>query len=485
MFKHVCRFLSVSLATALVVGCTGQTFAPVSPLADRFAPSAQTQVADVSVEMTETIRNEVIVKYKEGFATQAAQQIPGTQVLDGFTTNQVSTQLVHLPEKTSLEAALKTYQADPAVEFALPNVRFDVQMSLPQSISNWWNGKKTQVLPSEGQTNTEETDPQPSPSPSDSGQEELSDPPAQQSTGPDPLEDQQWYLSRMDMPQVWSEHGTGTSGVTVAVLDTGVDYTHPDLAGRVIKGADYVDRDYEPLDEHGHGTHVAGIIAAGLNNAIGVAGVAPNVHILAVRVLDKNGSGNLFNIAKGIAYAANQGAKVINLSLGSPPGGSIMKTLANFLAKYAEYKGALIVAAAGNSGGAIGYPAAASHFLSVGALNEDNYLASFSNRGAELDVVAPGVNILSTFPTYDVTTNALGLPHNYATLNGTSMATPMVSALAALVWSQNPYLTPEEVRARIESSAIDLGPIGRDDMFGMGMINPEGALAAVVSGNGD
>ena len=146
----------------------------------------------------------------------------------------------------------------------------------------------------------------------------------------------------------------------------------------------------------------------------------------------------------------------------------------------------MIIAAAGNSGGTIGFPAAASEFLSVGAVNEDKYIASFSNRGKELDVVAPGVQITSTFPTYEVTANQLGLPHNYATLNGTSMATPMVSALAAMLWSQNPYLKPGEVRERIEVSATDLGSIGVDELYGYGLINPTLALqqsAAEVAAN--
>lgn len=480
MYKKIC----LSLAVATLFGCTGQTLTPVPSLSESFLTQSQEKIADVSVSVSvaETIQDEVIVKYKSGFSTQAIHQIPGSQVLDRFTADQESTELMRLPANMGMDEALKRYEADPNVDFAMPNVRFGVQMTLTEKITEWWSGDKTQVLPSDDQAS-----PEPSASPladNTSNEETLSDPPAEVGSGVDPLSDQQWYLPRLEMDAVWAEHGTGTSGVTVAVLDTGVDYTHPDLAGRVIKGADYVDKDYEPLDEHGHGTHVSGIIAAGLNNAIGVAGIAPNVRILAVRVLDKNGSGNLYNIAKGIAYAANQGAKVINLSLGSPPGGGMMRTLANFLARYANYKGSLIVAAAGNSAGPIGFPAAASRFLSVGALNEQNYLASFSNRGAELDVVAPGVNIMSTFPTYEVTANALGLPQNYAALNGTSMATPMVSALAALIWSQDPYLTPDEVRERIESSAIDLGPIGRDDMFGAGMINPAGALeVAPDSGN--
>lgn len=154
----------------------------------------------------------------------------------------------------------------------------------------------------------------------------------------------------------------------------------------------------------------------------------------------------------------------------------MMRALANFMANYAERKGALIVAAAGNDGGPLGYPAAAKQFLSVGAINQSDVLASFSNRGKELDVVAPGVNIMSTFPTYPVTANESGIPQNYAALNGTSMATPVVAAEAALIWSRFPYLKPSEVKVRIESNTIDLGSIGKDDMYGLGLVNLSAAL---------
>lgn len=451
--------IALALTGLILTACTGQSMTPGTPAQSLLSTKRLQQVVpQVQTEHIQTIKNEVIVKYRSGFSTQSTHQaIAGAKVLDVFNTDaSESTQLHRLSDNTQLDAALKQYQADPDVEFAIPNVNFQVQMSVWDKVKKVF--KKT--------PDAAPITPVASKSPS------LASIQAE-----DPLSGEQWYLAQMQMDQIWSQHGLGSSGVTVAVLDTGVDYTHPDLVGRVIKGPDYIDKDYDPKDMHGHGTHVAGIIAAGLNNHEGISGLAPDVKILAIRVLDANGGGSLFNIAKGLAYAANHGAKVINLSLGSPSGGGLMKTLANFIASYADAKGSLIIAAAGNAGGEIGYPAAASRIMAIGAVNEDKYLASFSNWGKELDVVAPGVNILSTFPTYPVTTNALGLPQNYATLNGTSMATPMVSALAALIWSQNPYLKPEEVRAKIENSATDLGAIGVDERYGHGLINPVRALA--------
>lgn len=482
MFKRTCLMLSMSLLAA----CTGQTqiAAPQAapgltrPFLGQVSMSQPSHVqaspgrVEVSTSVMETIQDELIVKYRDGFRTQ---QLNGATVLDRFETSQESTQLHRLPQNLSLDEAVRRYEADPGVEFVMPNVRFQVQMNVLQKAKNFFSGGRAQIQPSDA---SPEPSPEPSSAPSSSPSPELPTPEATpvQTTGADPLRGDQWYLDQLDMEAVWANYGTGDAGITVAVLDTGVDYDHPDLKGRIIKGPDYIDRDYDPKDLHGHGTHVAGVIAAGLNNGVGISGLAPNTQILAVRVLDERGSGSLFNIAKGIAYSANKGAKVINLSLGSPPGGSIMKTLANFLARYASYKGALIIAAAGNSSGDIGYPAAASRFMAVGATNDKKYLASFSNRGKELDVVAPGVQIMSTFPTYEVTANDYGLPHDYASLNGTSMATPMVSALAALIWSQNPYLEPEEVRQKLESTAVDLGAIGVDDMFGQGLINPAQAM---------
>jgi len=462
---------SLALTLTCLLGCTGQAFGPRTSVTE--SAYFQTEIGQVKTEVTETIQNEVIVKYNAGFSTQSQRQLTGAQILDTFNTADESTQLHRLPDGTSLNSALSFYEAEPGVEFVMPNVRFEVQMQIQQQntaeqedtdrnifqrIQQWWRGGERVTLA--------EPSPGLRPRPQTNG-----------TVSSQNFHAGQWYLPQLQMPEVWEAYGAGQSGITVAVLDTGVDYDHPDLAGKVIKGPDYIDKDYDPKDLHGHGTHVAGVIAANLTHAEGIRGLAPNVQILAVRVLDERGSGSLFNIAKGIAYSANQGAKVINLSLGSPPGGGLMRTLANFLAAYAEGKGSLIIAAAGNSGSEIGYPAAASRFMAIGAVNEQSYLASFSNRGQELDLVAPGVNILSTYPTYAVTTNALGLPQNYATLNGTSMATPMVAAVAAMIWSQNPYMKPAEVRARLEATATDLGPIGRDNLFGEGLVNPLSALS--------
>jgi type VII secretion-associated serine protease mycosin len=453
MLKRIPLLLSLTLLSA----CTGQTFGPRQAITDtpgfQALDSAQ---AHVSVQSAEPIQNELIVKYKAGFSTQSQRRHAQAVLLDNFQTADESTQLHRLNNRQSMDEALRFYQADPAVEFVMPNLRFEVQMtpadadqSIFERIQQWFRRDHTASVPElqPGSRSVAQSD----------------------AAAADPLRAQQWYLNQLKMPAVWETYGVGQSGITVAVLDTGVDYDHPDLAGKVLKGPNYIDKNYDPKDLHGHGTHVAGVISAQLSNREGISGMAPQVQILAIRVLDARGSGSLFNIAKGIAYAANQGAQVINLSLGSPPGGSVMRTLA-------EKKGSLIIAAAGNSAGAIGYPAAASRFMAVGAVNEQKYLATFSNRGPELDVVAPGVNILSTYPTYEVTTNALGLSQNYASLNGTSMATPMVSALAAMLWSRDPYLTPAEVRERIEKTATDLGPIGRDDMFGLGLIDPLRAL---------
>lgn len=471
MNKRLLRHLTPIVSALMLTACSGQAITPaptqVAPQNLKVAPS-QRAIPAVETAVAVTIEDEVIVKYRSGFSTKAQRKVSGAEVLDAF--NDSDTQLHRLPKGVKLQDALSQYSADPEVDFAIPNVNFKVQMTLKERIKKLFSSDDEVVVNPQPLTNTAST--------------QVSNPIRIQAQ--DPLTQNQWYLKTLNMEQVWNDYGVGKSGVTVAVLDTGVDYDHPDLVGRVIKGPDYVDRDLDPKDMHGHGTHVAGIITAGLNNQEGISGMAPNVKILAIRVLDAKGSGSLFNIAKGIAYAANNGAKVINMSLGSPSGGSTMRTLANFLSKYAEARGALIIAAAGNSGGAIGFPAAASEFLSVGAVNEDKYIASFSNRGKELDVVAPGVQITSTFPTYEVTANQLGLPHNYATLNGTSMATPMVSALAAMLWSQNPYLKPSEVRERIESSATDLGSIGVDELYGYGLINPTLALqqsAAEVASN--
>lgn len=222
-------------------------------------------------------------------------------------------------------------------------------------------------------------------------------------------------------PSAW-EVTLGNPQTQIAVVDTGVNLTHPDLQGKLLQGYDFVDRDSSPEDLNGHGSHVAGIAAAATDNGRGIAGTAPRASILPVRVLGQNGEGSLDQVANGIIYAANRGAKVINLSLGSPSDAFTLRRAV----EYAWSRGAVTVAAAGNDGSAApNYPAAYSTVISVGSVDRSDRKSSFSNYGRWVDVAAPGSDILST---YD---NGL-----YAYLSGTSMASPHVAGLAALLASQ-------------------------------------------------
>ena len=282
---------------------------------------------------------------------------------------------------------------------------------------------------------------------------------------------------------VATAYGVTGAGVKVAVIDTGIDYTHPDLGGcfgdgcRVVGGYDFVNHDSDPRDDHGHGTHVAGIIGA--NGTL--KGVAPGVTLLAYKVLDSWGYGYDSDIMSALEYSLWSGARVANLSLGGPgdPGSPVCQTLDN-----ASAAGMLSVVAAGNSGPyyrTIGSPGAALSALTVGATDKSWQLASFSSRGyvgsgAQLlmkpDLLAPGVSIRSTVPA----TGQLGDPSRYKYLDGTSMAAPHVAGSAALLLQWKPTQTPSDVKRRLVSSARSIGL----DAFseGAGRIDLVGAFGA-------
>lgn len=277
-----------------------------------------------------------------------------------------------------------------------------------------------------------------------------------------------WGNDMVNAPEVWAQGYTGQNTV-VAVIDSGVDYTHTDLDANIwvnsdeiagdgidndgngyiddIRGWDFVDRDNTPMDLNGHGTHVAGTIA-GENNGTGVTGVAYNARIMPVRVLDANGSGTESDVIAGIHYAVDNGADVINLSLG----GDSTSEAEREAIRYAAEHGVVVVMAAGNSGGSSpGYPAhyATDWGIAVGAVNSSNQMPAWSNRAGipSLDyVVAPGVGVYSTIP-----------GNTYATYNGTSMATPHVAGLAALMLSANPNLTPAQVESILTQTANRTG----------------------------
>jgi serine protease len=285
--------------------------------------------------------------------------------------------------------------------------------------------------------------------------------------GTDPYRSQQWDLDRLRVADAWPK-ATG-AGVTVAVIDTGVDASHPDLAGQVLPGVDFVDgTEGTATDENGHGTHVAGTIAAITGNGAGVSAVAPDARILPVRVLGANGTGYMSDAASGIVYAADHGADVINMSLGTD---TQVDAVTNAIA-YARSKGAVVVAAAGNQrtgGSPASYPAADSGVIAVAATDSADAVAYYSTRGDYVDVAAPGSGIVSTYP-----------GGSYRTMNGTSMATPHVAAVAALLKSYHAGLSPDAVEQALETSATDLGPAGKDADFGYGRIDAAAALAAVA-----
>src|SRR6266478_3585817 len=287
----------------------------------------------------------------------------------------------------------------------------------------------------------------------------------------------QWGPAAMSAPVAWQYVSGGNSGIVIAIVDTGVDDTHPDLASKIVGEYSYVGT---IKDGFGHGTHVAGIAAGATNNGVGIAGMCPNCGILSVKVLNDQGSGFMSAVASGITYAASHGARVISLSLG---GSGRSETLHSAL-DYAIANNALPVCAMGNSGSSSNTPEPGywHDCLSVIATDQNGAKATFSNYGLKADVAAPGVAILSTMPTYPVTlTTTRGYSMNYDALSGTSMATPMVSGIAGLVLSQNPNLTPRQVAGIIMSSSGD--GISWASNVAFGVVDAYRAVSSAVHGD--
>jgi type VII secretion-associated serine protease mycosin len=270
----------------------------------------------------------------------------------------------------------------------------------------------------------------------------------------------------MSIESAWTcARGAGT---TVAVVDSGVRGTHPDLDGRVSAGASVLD--LSPVvvgdgdvDPAGHVTHVAGIVAAGAGNGIGTEGVAPEASILPVRVLDATGTGYDTDVATGIVWATDHGADVINLSLVQPDPSTALETAVT----YAVSHDVVVVAAAGNDGptGPASYPAADDDTITVASYQQDGAISPFSTAGAYVDVAAPGTSILSTL-------NDGGWGYK----SGTSMATPQVAGTVALMRSEHPTETAAQIRAHLLATADDAGAPGVDPSFGWGRVDPARAV---------
>lgn len=266
---------------------------------------------------------------------------------------------------------------------------------------------------------------------------------------PDPAEKEiPWGVKRVNASGAWNF--TEGAGVKVAVIDTGMDYTHPDLEANYAGGYNAIISTAAPMDDHGHGTHVSGTIGA-IRDSKGVVGIAPRVSLYAVKVLDKNGSGTYSDVISGIEWAAQNKMDVINMSLG---GGDSVDAMAKVMTA-ANLAGVSIVCAAGNDSGPVNYPAKYPESIAVSASNSADKIASFSSRGAEIAFIAPGVNVYSTYK-----------GGKYSTMSGTSMACPHVAGLAALAVAAGAK-TPAAVREALTKSASSLGLKPAEEGAGM------------------
>ena len=281
----------------------------------------------------------------------------------------------------------------------------------------------------------------------------------------------EWHLATIQAPQAWNTTAGGANTV-VAILDSGINAAHPDLAGRVLAGYDFVSNDNNASDDFGHGTAVAGVVVAAGNNSIGVAGVAYRCAVLPVKVLDASGFASYSCIAEGIKYAVDRGARVINISIAGDSPSSTLQDAIN----YAWNSNVVVVAAAGNNANDLAqYPAACDHVVAVSATEPDDSLASFSSYGNSVALAAPGDNIWTT---------QSDLSRPYGAWRGTSFASPIVAGVAALLVSANPSLSNTQLVSLLEQTADDRGAAGYDPVFGYGRVNAFRALTAATTGDG-
>lgn len=291
-----------------------------------------------------------------------------------------------------------------------------------------------------------------------------------------------WALPKINAPEAWDASTGG--GVVVAVVDSGVDGAHPDLASRMWSnpgevpgngldddgngfvddagGWDFANEDNDPADDAGHGTHVAGTVAAAGDNGLGVVGVAFGARLMPVKGLDAGGGGYASDLAAALVYAVDNGARIINASWGAPAKSALIEAAAN----YVRASGGLLVAAAGNSNGPVAYPAALDGVVAVAATDEADAKADFSSFGPQVDLAAPGVDIRSTLPG--------GM---YGTKSGTSMAAPHVAGVAALIAALHPFYTPAQLTAALRLATNDVNTPGFDAATGAGRVNAARAVA--------
>ncbi|QTA80875.1 Peptidase S8/S53 domain-containing protein [Desulfonema limicola] len=285
-----------------------------------------------------------------------------------------------------------------------------------------------------------------------------------------------WGLSMLEIPYLWSQ--TNGEGIKVAVLDTGIAFQHTDFRGAIIDSVDFTDSPAGASDLNGHGTHVAGIIAA-RKDSRGVVGVAPLSSLLIAKVLGDDGYGRESWVADGIRWAVQKGAHIISMSMGAPG----YSRMIHDAIREAVAVNVFVICAAGNNGsriGAVDCPGRFPETIAVGSIDRRQEISSFSSIGMQVDIVAPGDRILSTYP-----------PNTFSTISGTSMATPFVSGVAALMLAKHrdfggetPIRNSIDLRNHLRKTAVDLGHLGKDPVFGFGLINPV-SMVGDVDSNGD
>jgi subtilisin family serine protease len=279
----------------------------------------------------------------------------------------------------------------------------------------------------------------------------------------DPFYSYQDDMTAIDAAGGW-EYFTGSTSVIVAIIDTGVNLSSQDFAGRLVQGYDFVNNDDTAMDDNGHGSHVAGVVAATGNNGYGIAGLDWSAKIMPIKVLNSLGKGTDVQVYMGIMYAVDHGADIINMSLGFDG----YSTLVASAVQYAYQHGVTIIASSGNSSSAVTFPANLPHVIAVGAVDENNDRAYYSNYGDELDLVAPGNNVFSLNAT------------SFSYKTGTSMAAPHVTGLASLLEGISP-LTPVQTEKIMKSTARDLGTKGWDEFFGSGIIRVRNAILRLLA----
>ncbi|MBI2452370.1 S8 family serine peptidase [Candidatus Pacearchaeota archaeon] len=431
--------------------------------------------------------NEVLVKFKEGVLSEKIEEIFNEFNLTKISEiKKLKINRLKVPSGTIIQETINRLEKNPSVEFAEPNyyVYTSFVPNDPFYCLQWHLDDSLKWDPV-NEICTTESNPH----------------------------------GGIHMESAW-DVTTGNTSVMVAVLDTGVAYERfsdpnpancynrigqlkkcpgstideyyqaPDLANTIfliITGSDLVNSDNHPNDDESHGTHVTGTVAQSTNNNLGVAGVAFNTAVMPIKVLDAKGNGLSSVVGDGILLAADNGAKIISMSLGSSSPSSTIESAVN----YAYNNGVTVIAACGNggSGGGCDYPAAFSNVISVGATQYDKTKAPYSNFGSNLDLVAPGGNtgvdqngdgyadgvLQQTFGS-NVNTSDFA----YWFFQGTSMATPHVSGVAALLLALNSSLTPDDIRNILTSTADDLGATGRDNTYGWGLVNASAAVNNVI-----